>query len=179
MSIIYLPYLNPSLRAQAANATLTAATSQAFGVKTRNSVNRLEIGGATVSPQMQLKVLLPFITIADKSNVLSIVAETCQGSFGVLPHRPDCATALTAGILSFETEAGGEEFMAIDGGVLVKHGFDVVISTRRAVTGRDLDSLQALVETEFKLADVEPGRHADMSKLEAGSIRRMAQFRPM
>lgn len=131
-----------------------------------------------LSPKMQLKVLLPFITFADKSNVLSIVAETREGSFGILPHRVDCATTLAVGILSFETESDGEEFMAVDGGVLVKHGFDVVISTRRAVASQDLEYLQALVKREFQaISDEEQSRYAAMSKPDAGFVRRFSAFR--
>ena len=38
---------------------------------------------------MNLKVLLPFQIFADKKNVTRIVAETPEGSFGLLPHRLD------------------------------------------------------------------------------------------
>ena len=36
---------------------------------------------------MHLKVLLPFRVFADKTHVTRIVAETREGSFGLLPHR--------------------------------------------------------------------------------------------
>ena len=49
---------------------------------------------------MHLKVLLPFQVFADKSGVSRIVAETGEGSFGLLPHRLDCVAALTPGILT-------------------------------------------------------------------------------
>ena len=51
-----------------------------------------------------------------------IVAETREGSFGLLPHRLDCVAALAPGILIYETEAEGEVFVAVDEGVLVKTG---------------------------------------------------------
>jgi F-type H+-transporting ATPase subunit epsilon len=38
---------------------------------------------------MHLKVLLPFQIFAEKTGVSRIVAETCEGSFGLLPHRLD------------------------------------------------------------------------------------------
>jgi len=84
---------------------------------------------------MTLKVLLPFEVFAVETNVSSIVVETAQGSFGLLPRRLDCVAALVPGILSFETESQGEVFLALDEGVLVKTGPDVLISARRALRG--------------------------------------------
>ena len=46
---------------------------------------------------MNLKVLLPFEIFADKTGVSRIVAETREGSFGLLPHRLDCVAALAPG----------------------------------------------------------------------------------
>ena len=57
-------------------------------------------------PLMNLKVLLPFQIFAEKTGVSRIVAETREGSFGLLPHRLDCVAALTPGILTYETESG-------------------------------------------------------------------------
>ena len=64
-----------------------------------------------------------------------IVAETRAGSFGLLPHRLDCVAALTPGILTYETEADGEVYVAVDHGVLVKTGQEVLVSVRRALAG--------------------------------------------
>ena len=88
--------------------------------------------------RMNLKILLPFKIFAEKTGVLRIVAETREGSFGLLPHRLDCVAALAPGILVFETEAEGEVCMAVDEGVLVKTGADVLVSVRNAIGGMDL-----------------------------------------
>jgi F-type H+-transporting ATPase subunit epsilon len=53
---------------------------------------------------MNLKILLPFEIFAEKADVLRIVAETLEGSFGILPHRLDCVAALAPGILTYETK---------------------------------------------------------------------------
>ncbi|MEO8053103.1 MAG: F0F1 ATP synthase subunit epsilon, partial [Acidobacteriota bacterium] len=53
---------------------------------------------------INLKILLPFQIFAEKSGVSRIVAETSEGSFGLLPHRLDCVAALTPGILIYENE---------------------------------------------------------------------------
>ncbi len=123
---------------------------------------------------MNLKVLLPFRIFAEKTGVSRIVAETREGSFGLLPHRLDCIAALAPGILIYQTEADGEVFVAVDEGVLVKIGMDVHVSVRRAIGGTDLGQLRAAVEKEFLTLDAdERSRRAVMAKLEAGFLRRL------
>jgi F-type H+-transporting ATPase subunit epsilon len=82
---------------------------------------------------MNLKVLLPFQIFAEKTGVVRIVAETHEGSFGLLPHRRDCVAALAPGILIYETKAEGEVYVAVDEGVLVKTGLDVLVSANCAI----------------------------------------------
>ena len=76
---------------------------------------------------MNLKVLLPFQVFAEKTGVTRIVAETREGSFGLLPHRLDCVAALVPGILIYQAESGGEVLVAVDEGVLVKTGAELPI----------------------------------------------------
>ena len=83
--------------------------------------------------RMNLRILLPFEVFAEKTGVSRIVAEARTGSFGLLPHRLDCVAALTPGILTYEVEAEGEVYVAVDDGVLVKTGLDVLVSVRRAL----------------------------------------------
>ena len=126
-------------------------------------------------PAMHLKVLLPFEVFADKTGVSRIVAETCAGSFGLLPHRLDCVAALIPGILIYETQADGEVFVAVDDGVLVKTGPEVLVSVRRAVRGTDLGQLRATVEKEFLIrSEQEQNVRSVMAKLETGLLRRLA-----
>lgn len=126
---------------------------------------------------MTLKVLLPFQVFAEKTSVSRIVAETREGSFGLLPHRLDCVAALVPGLLLYETEAEGEVCVAIDEGVLVKTGMDVLVSVRNAIGGTDLGQLHAAVEQEFlKLNEREQSVRSVMAKMESGFIRRLAEF---
>ncbi len=127
---------------------------------------------------MNLKVLLPFQIFANKTGVLRIVAETREGSFGLLPQRLDCVAALAPGILTYETEADGEVFVAVDEGVLVKSGPDVLVSVRRALDGTDLGKLRDLVKQEFLTLDAhEQSVRMVVAKLETGFLRRFANFR--
>jgi F-type H+-transporting ATPase subunit epsilon len=126
---------------------------------------------------MTLKVLLPFQIFAEKTGVSRIVAETREGSFGLLPHRLDCVAALAPGILTYETEADGEVFVAVDEGVLVKTGPDVLVSVRRAVSGTDLGQLHDTVKQEFLTLDEhEQSVRLVTAKLETGFLRRLATF---
>lgn len=126
---------------------------------------------------MKLKILLPFQVFAEKTEVLRIVAETCEGSFGLLPHRLDCVAGLVPGILTYETADDGEVFVAVDEGVLVKTGAEVLVSVRRALGGTDLGQLRASVESEFLTLDEnELSARSVMAKLEAGFLRRFANF---
>jgi F-type H+-transporting ATPase subunit epsilon len=126
---------------------------------------------------MHLKILLPFQIFAEKTGVSSIVAETVAGSFGLLPHRLDCVAALIPGILTYKSEADGEVFVAVDEGVLVKSGADVLVSVRRALGGNDLRQLRDLVEKEFLTLDAqEQSVRIVMAKVETGFLRRLANF---
>jgi F-type H+-transporting ATPase subunit epsilon len=127
---------------------------------------------------MTLRVLLPFEIFADETGVSRVVVETPQGSFGLLPQRLDCVAALVPGILIFETEARGEVFLAVDKGVLVKTGQDVLVSVRRALRGKALAGLRDDVEREFLTLDAqEEEMRTAMARLETGFLRRFATMR--
>ena len=126
---------------------------------------------------MSLKILLPFQVFTEATGVARIVAEARDGSFGLLPHRLDCVAALAPGILAFETQSDGETLVAVDEGVLVKTGLDVLVSVRRAFAGTDLSRLRHLVEQEFlTLGEAEQNTRLVMAKLETGFLRRFASF---
>ncbi|HRD88641.1 MAG TPA: F0F1 ATP synthase subunit epsilon [Accumulibacter sp.] len=126
---------------------------------------------------MNLKILLPFEVFDEKTGVSQIVAETRRGSFGLLPQRLDCVAVLVPGILTYETEAGDEIFVAVDEGVLVKTGTEVLVSVRRAVGGKDLGQLRTAVEKEFLTVDEqEQSVRTVMAKLESGFLHRFAAF---
>jgi len=126
---------------------------------------------------MNLKILLPFKVFAEKTGVSRIVARTGEGSFGLLPHRLDCVAALVPGILIFETEAEGEVYMAVDEGVLVKAGQNVLVSVRNAIGGTDLSKLHEAVDQEFlNLNDQEKEVRLVLAKLESGFVRHFAEF---
>jgi len=126
---------------------------------------------------MQLRILLPSRIFSVIENVTRIVAEARHGSFGILPQRLDCVAALAPGILTYATPAAGEVYLAVDEGVIVKTGPDVVVSVRHAIGGADLGQLRQAVEREFVTLDERQKTvRTVVAKLESGLIRRFAEF---
>ena len=127
---------------------------------------------------MDLKIFLPFKIFAEIKNVKSIVLDTKQGSYGLLPHRLDCVAALIPGIFSYEAETGGIHYLAVDEGILVKAGMQVMVSVRNAIGGADLGKLHETVEKDFVNLDAaEKNTRTAMAKLESGFVRSLEEFR--
>lgn len=126
---------------------------------------------------MRLEILLPFGVFATVNDVDRIVVPTTAGSFGLLPHRLDCAATLVAGLLSYSTPAE-ETHLAIDTGVLVKTGNDVVVCVRHAIGGAELGGLGHFVAQELlRLDERERTDRSTLARLETGLVRRFLELR--
>lgn len=126
---------------------------------------------------MRLKILLPHQIYAGIEDVLQIVAQTDQGSLGLLPNRLDCVAVLQAGILSYQTRESGVVYLATDEGILVKTGSEVRVSVRNAIGGMELGRLREAVAREFlNLDEGEKQVRAVLARLESGFVRRFAEF---
>ena len=126
---------------------------------------------------MQLKLLLHSEVLLDNINVLRIVAETNAGSFGILPHRLDCVAALVPGILTYEEKENIPVYLAVDEGVLVKVGPQVLVSVRRAIGGSDLGQLHEAVKRQFLALEKQERDVRDaIAKMESSFIGRIAEF---
>lgn len=129
------------------------------------------------SELMTLKVLLPFRIFAETQNVSRIVVETTDGSYGLLPHRLDCIAALVPGILTYEIQGKGVQYIAVNEGIMVKAGMQVLISVRNAIGGSELGKLHESIEKEFKnLDENEKNVRSMVSKLESGFISRLEKL---
>ena len=125
---------------------------------------------------MNLKVLLAAEVLLE-TEVSKVIAEAHNGFFCLLPKHVDFVTALVPGILSFEISGDREEYLAVDEGILVKCGEDVLVSARNAVQGPDLGQLQSTVSEKFEAIDEhEQTARTAMAKIEAGFVRRFLEI---
>lgn len=126
---------------------------------------------------MVLKILLPNKVFAKHNNVIRVIVETLEGSYGILPNRLNCTAALAPGILTYETELGKETYIAIDQGMFVKKGNDVFVSVRRAIQGNELSQLRNAIKTEFLTLDERQQEISfAMDKLESSFFQRLTEF---
>jgi len=110
-------------------------------------------------------------------HVARLVVQTNSGSLGFLPNRLDCVASMVPGILEYETAASGASYLAVDRGILVKKGRELVVSVRQAVGGVDLGELEKAVTHDFLHIDErERTMRSAMAKLESSFIRRYAEF---
>jgi len=125
---------------------------------------------------MKLKVLLPAEVLIEE-DVTKVIAEAHNGFFCLLPRHVDFVAALVPGILSYETGSGHEVFLAVDEGILIKCGQEVLVSTRNAVRGPDLGQLKHTVVEKFEALDErEKSARSAMTKIEAGFVRRFLEI---
>jgi len=125
---------------------------------------------------MKLRVLLPERVAVD-AQVAKVTAEAENGAFCLLPRHIDFVAALVPGLLAFEDEAGNETLWAVDQGVLVKCGDEVLVSTPRAIGGRALGELQQAVEEQFKVLDERQDRaRSALKKIEADFVNRLVDL---
>ena len=125
---------------------------------------------------MHLKVLLPTEVLIDQP-VSKVIAEAENGSFCLLPRHIDFLAALAPGILLFQSESGAETFLAVDEGVLVKCGAEVLVSTRNAVQGTDLENLKQQVVQRFRAVDEQERlTRSALAQLEASLARRFMEL---
>jgi F-type H+-transporting ATPase subunit epsilon len=124
---------------------------------------------------MTLKILLPERVVLDET-VDKVVAESPQGSFGLLPRHVDFVAPIVPGLLSY-TQDEEESFVAVDEGVLVKCGAEVLVSVRDAVVGPDLDTLEGTVRDRFdERREQEKAMHTALAKLETEVVRRFTEL---
>jgi F-type H+-transporting ATPase subunit epsilon len=124
---------------------------------------------------LRLKVFLPSDIFVDEE-VDRVIGEGPEGSFCLLPRHIDYVTALVPGILAYQTAEAEKHFLAVDTGVLVKKGNQVLVSTRLAVRGA-LGELQKEVKKMVSLVDErETMTRSACAKLEADLVRRFVEF---
>jgi F-type H+-transporting ATPase subunit epsilon len=126
---------------------------------------------------VQLKILVPSGVFASVAKVERIVVMTQTGSFGLLPHRLDCAAVLPPGLFAYSTSATNVVHLAVDAGVMVKTGPDVLVCVRRVIAGADLGRLRQAVQHELvKRSEQESSSRKTLAHLEGGLIREFVKL---
>lgn len=121
---------------------------------------------------MIVKVILPSGILLEQA-AAKVVAEAENGSFCLLPRHVDFVAALVPGILSLTAEDGEETFLAVDQGILVKRGREVLVSTWNAVQGV-LGELRQAVREQFRdLGEREQQARVALEHLEASLVRQI------
>ncbi len=121
---------------------------------------------------MRLKVLLPSHVLVDEP-VRKVIAEAENGHFCLLPRHVDFVAALAPGILSWLSCEDEERFAAVDEGILVKCGTDVLVSTRNGVLGDQLGRLRQTVDDVFRRLDEQERKsRTALARMEADFARR-------
>ena len=126
---------------------------------------------------MQLKVLIPSRKILT-TKAVKVRVESEAGHFTLLPRHLDWVAALVPGIMAYVEQQGEEEiYLAVDQGILVKSGRDVLVSVRNAVVGEELGNLQDAVSRQFLVMEErERQSRTAMARLESDFVRRFMEL---
>ncbi len=126
---------------------------------------------------MRLRIVTPLAVVADEEGIASLRAEDASGSFGIWPGHADFLTALSVSVVSWKGAAGRWRHCAVRAGILtVERGESVVVTSREAVLGDDLETLDQSVLSCFR-SDVETERseRTESTRLHLAAIRQIMQ----
>jgi len=124
---------------------------------------------------MKLRIMTPLDVPVDEDGVSALRGEDPSGSFGILQGHADFLTCLVTGVVRWTGRDGTHRYCAVRRGQLCITGGDAIaITTRQAVTGSDLATLESNVLTRFQ-AELETGRAEKVSstRLELLAIRQI------
>lgn len=132
---------------------------------------------------MNLKVLLPGEILVDEP-IESVTVEAPDGALTLLPRHIDFVSALVPGILYFragtqdgEKTTGAEHYVALDDGILVKKGSELLVVTRNGVRSEDLEDLRRLVVERFYERDQHERRlRTVLAHLESNFMKRFIEL---
>ncbi len=130
---------------------------------------------------MRLRITTPLTVVVDEDAVEIISAEDASGGFGIQPHHADFLTSLAVGVVSWKDGDGRRQYCAVRGGILtVTGGNEVAITTREAIPGDDLTTLDQVILDRFGAdAAAERAGRIDTTKLQLRAIREiMRHLRP-
>ncbi|HEY0257499.1 MAG TPA: hypothetical protein VGC39_08650 [Candidatus Methylacidiphilales bacterium] len=125
---------------------------------------------------IHLKILLPSRVLTERKGVTRIIAATPTGAFRILPHQANCVVALAPGVLTYEAAEEGEVNLAIDHGLLVKAGADVLVSVRDAKEGIELGKLTEALSHMLTRSEQEHTVPTVLAEMERGLTSSYVEF---
>lgn len=130
---------------------------------------------------IKLRIITPLRVEVEEDGVRSLRAEDASGGFGVLPGHADLLTSLNLSVLGWTRADGSRRYCAVRRGVLsISGGREVLVATREAVVGDDLEVLAGDVLSRLR-ADQERERdeRVEGTRLQLSAIRQiMRHLRP-
>ncbi len=126
---------------------------------------------------MRLRITTPLTVVVDADAVQIVSAEDASGGFGIQPHHADFLTSLAVSVVSWKDSAGARHYCAVHGGVLtVTGGQEVAITTREAILGDDLATLDQAILDRFGADEAaERAGRVDSTKLQLRAIREIVR----
>lgn len=124
---------------------------------------------------MRVKLVVPSGVLLEQEAV-KVVAEAQDGAFCLLPRHIDFVAALVPGILGLTSADGEETFVALDEGILVKHGPEVLVSTWNAVQGRLGELQQSVLGQVRALGEEEQKARLALDRLEASLVHQLREW---
>ncbi len=127
---------------------------------------------------MRLAIVTPLAVVAREDGVAALRAEDASGGFGILPGHADFLTSLTISVLGWRRQDGSHRYCAVRRGLLcVSAGREIAITTREAVLGDDLDTLDQTVLAQFRAAaESQRNEHIEQMRLQLSAIRRIMHY---
>ena len=125
---------------------------------------------------MNLQVVTRGETIVDE-RVKKVTIDGAEGSRTYLPRHIDFVTAAVPSVMSWLSAEGDERFAAIDEGIVVKVGDELLVSTQYAVQGQELGRLRRMIDEEFEArSEHETMTRSALARLEASIVRRFMEL---
>lgn len=124
---------------------------------------------------MEVRLVVPGRAILS-AECGKVLAEGVHGYFCLMPAHVDFVAALVPGILKLTETGGGERYLAIEEGVLVKRGKCVWVSVRSALEGELGLLRRAVLDNTMRADEAEQKAKLALNHLEASLVRQMLEW---
>ncbi len=130
---------------------------------------------------MRLQIITPLSVAVEAADVIALRAEDASGHFGILPGHAAFLSSLAVSVVGWTDARGVVRYCAVRGGMIsLVDGREIIITTREAVPGDDLATLEAVVLARFHAAlEAEKTERTAGARLQLNAIRMiMRHLRP-